>query len=158
MKQHLVRLSKKLITYLWNNYRREHEVPGFIWVIKHKLNSFGFLRVQKSHIFFILLLAITVFPEIWELGEFTYFLFELWKCPFVSQWYKIIITENSPPLFKHIFVQAKENVCVCVCVRVHTHARTQSCSSLLWSMDCSQTSSSVYEIFQARTLEWVAIS
>ena len=34
----------------------------------------------------------------------------------------------------------------------------QSCPTLCDPMDCSLTSSSVHEIFQARVLEWVAIS
>ena len=34
----------------------------------------------------------------------------------------------------------------------------QSCSTLCDPMDCSLPGSSVYEIFQARVLEWVAIS
>ena len=43
-------------------------------------------------------------------------------------------------------------VCVCVC------ACTQSCLTLCDPMDWSPPGSSVHEIFQARTLEWVAIS
>ena len=35
---------------------------------------------------------------------------------------------------------------------------TQSCPTLCNSMDCSLPGSSVYETFQARVLEWVAIS
>ena len=45
-------------------------------------------------------------------------------------------------------------VCVCVCARV----RAQSCLTLCDPMDCSPPGSSVHEIFQARILEWVAIS
>ena len=41
---------------------------------------------------------------------------------------------------------------VCSCVRA------QSCPTLLNPMDCSPPSSSVHGIFQARVLEWVAIS
>ena len=43
-------------------------------------------------------------------------------------------------------------VCVCVCVCV------QSCLTLCNSMDCGLPGSSVHGIFQARILEWVAIS
>ena len=43
-------------------------------------------------------------------------------------------------------------LCVCVCVR------TQLCPILRCPMDCSPPGSSVPGIFQARTLEWVAIS
>ena len=35
---------------------------------------------------------------------------------------------------------------------------TQSCSTLRDPMDCSLPGSSVYGIFQARVLEWVAIA
>ena len=43
-------------------------------------------------------------------------------------------------------------VCVCVCVSA------QSCLTLCDTMDCSPPGSSVCGIFQARILEWVAIS
>ena len=49
-------------------------------------------------------------------------------------------------------------VCVCVCVCVHTHARAKSCLTLCNPMDCRPLGFSVYGIFQARLLEWVAIS
>ena len=51
-------------------------------------------------------------------------------------------------------------VCVCVCVRTRTSARlvAQSCLTLLDHLDYSSSGSSVHEIFQARILEWVAIS
>ena len=47
-------------------------------------------------------------------------------------------------------------VYVCVCVCVCTHA--QLCLALCNPMDCSPLASSVHVIFQARILEWVAIS
>ena len=43
-------------------------------------------------------------------------------------------------------------VCVCVCACVHVHL----CLTLCNPMDCSPPSSSVYGIFQAIILEWVA--
>ena len=46
------------------------------------------------------------------------------------------------------------DVCVCVCVR----SVAQSCSTLCNPMDYSPPGSSVHGIFQARILEWVAIS
>ena len=49
-------------------------------------------------------------------------------------------------------------VCVCVCVRVHTRSVTQSCLILCNPMDHSPPSSSVHRTFQARILQWVAIS
>ena len=47
-------------------------------------------------------------------------------------------------------------MCVCVCVCVRT--RAQSCPTLCGPVDCSLPDSSVHAIFQARILEWVAIS
>ena len=46
------------------------------------------------------------------------------------------------------------SVCVCVCVC----SVYQSCPTLCNPMDCSLPGSSVHGIFQARILEWVAIS
>ena len=45
-------------------------------------------------------------------------------------------------------------VCVCVCTRMHAQSRPILCDF----MNCSPPSSSVYGIFQARILEWVATS
>ena len=53
-------------------------------------------------------------------------------------------------------------VCVCVCVCVYTLARAhtlaQLCPTLCNPMDYNLPDSFVYGIFQARILEWVAIS
>ena len=49
-------------------------------------------------------------------------------------------------------------VCVCVCVCVCTHLVAQSCKTLCDPMECSPSGCSVYGIFQARILEWVAIA
>ena len=53
-------------------------------------------------------------------------------------------------------------VCVCVCVCAHTCARAfsvaQSYPALCGLIDCSLPGSSVHGIFQARILDWVAIS
>ena len=46
------------------------------------------------------------------------------------------------------------NLCVCVCVSVGT----MSCPTLCDPMNCSLPGFSVHGIFQARILEWVAIS
>ena len=51
---------------------------------------------------------------------------------------------------------SKRCVCVCVCVRARLVAK--SCLTLFDPMDCSLPGSSVHGIFQARVLEWVAIS
>ena len=47
-------------------------------------------------------------------------------------------------------------MCACTCVCACTHV--QSCLSLCNPMDCGLSRSSVHGIFQARILEWVAIS
>ena len=43
---------------------------------------------------------------------------------------------------------------VCVCA----HARAQTCPNVYSPVECSLLGSSVYGIFQASILEWVAIS
>ena len=55
----------------------------------------------------------------------------------------------TPSPFDNVF---KWHSCVCKC------SVTQSCPVLCDPMDCSPPGSSVHGIFQARTLEWVAIS
>ena len=50
----------------------------------------------------------------------------------------------------HILAIVNNCVCVCVCV--------QLCPTLCDPMDCSPSGSSVHGIFQARILEWVAVS
>ena len=49
-------------------------------------------------------------------------------------------------------------VCVCVCVCVCAHMHAQSCPALCNPMDCGLPGFSIHGIFQARILEWVAIS
>ena len=49
-------------------------------------------------------------------------------------------------------------VCVCVCARARACSDAQSCLTLFNSMDWIPLGFSVHEIFQARILEWVAIS
>ena len=51
-----------------------------------------------------------------------------------------------------------QKLCVCVCVRVCARALSHSVLILCDSMDCSPPGSFVHGIFQARILEWVAIS
>ena len=55
--------------------------------------------------------------------------------------------------FYFLLIIAHVNTPVCVCVPV-----TQPCPALCDPMDCSLVGSSVHRIFQARILEWVAIS
>ena len=45
-----------------------------------------------------------------------------------------------------------------MCVCMHARSAAQSCLTLCDPMDCSPPGSSVHGIFQARILEWVAIS
>ena len=50
---------------------------------------------------------------------------------------------------------------MCVCVYVCIHMKSEVAQSYLTpydSMDCSLPGSSIHGIFQARVLEWVAIS
>ena len=63
------------------------------------------------------------------------------------------------------FIFARQNlriweiyVCVCVCVHACVHACAQLCPTLCNPMDCTPPGYSVQGIFQARKLEWVAIS
>ena len=49
-------------------------------------------------------------------------------------------------------------VCVCLCVSVCVCVRDQFCSTVYDPINCSLPGSSVHRIFQARILEWVAIS
>ena len=56
------------------------------------------------------------------------------------------------------FHKSLGRVCVCVCVCVRACIGTQLCLSLYDIINCSLPGSSVHRIFQARTLEWVAIS
>ena len=59
-----------------------------------------------------------------------------------------------------IFFNVAVSVCVCVCARAHVrmHMDPQLCPTLCDPVDCSLPGSSVHRIFQARILEWVAIS
>ena len=54
--------------------------------------------------------------------------------------------------WKHFAKHQLQCVCMCVWAQLFSH------SALCDPMDCSQPGSSVYGIFQARKLEWVAIS
>ena len=76
-------------------------------------------------------------------------------------WFSVI----SRYLWHHILEKKERNhvqlfhghlVCVCVCVCVCVYA--QSSLTLCEPMDCSSSGSSVHGIFQARILQWVAIS
>ena len=53
-------------------------------------------------------------------------------------------------------------MCVCVCISIYVYESesevTQSCLTLCDAMDCSLPIFSIHGIFQARVLEWVAIS
>ena len=59
----------------------------------------------------------------------------------------------------HKVIQLCLYVCVCVYVCVYyIYKHVQSCSTLCDHVNCSPPGSSVHGIFQARILEWVAIS
>ena len=90
-------------------------------------------------------------PFTWPLNSLTWvFIFPPWKSfllMFLPLWILI-----------HIILTGAVSVCVCVCACVRMHACTQLCPTLCDCMDCIPLASSVHGIFQARILEWVAIS
>ena len=59
---------------------------------------------------------------------------------------------------KKKYNQIVTNLCVCVCVCMCGYSGAQSCPTLCKPMDCSLPGSSVHGVFQAKILEWVAIS
>ena len=64
-----------------------------------------------------------------------------------------LLSQNGLPL-NHL----TQCVCVCVCARAFMCVQLlQSCPTLCDPNDCSLQGSSVYGIFQARLLEWVAM-
>ena len=67
---------------------------------------------------------------------------------------QLTLTYYDPaiPLLDMYIVSVCVFMCVCVCVR------TQPCTTLYDPKDCSPPGSSVLGIFQARILEWGAIS
>ena len=65
------------------------------------------------------------------------------------------------PEIRHLVCQGLIKIIMCVGVelrKIQFSSVTQSCPTLCDPMDCSSPGSSVREIFQARILEWVAIS
>ena len=85
----------------------------------------------------------------------------------MGTWWLLTGTElPSTHLTKAMRLTSMGKVCVCVCVSVcvsvcacacaHVHA--ELCPILCDPIDCSLPDSSVRGIFQARVLEWVAIS
>ena len=63
-----------------------------------------------------------------------------------------------PHTQNHIIIKYIERHYICVCVCVCVCVCTQLCPTLCDPMDCNLPDSSVHGIFQARLLEWVAIS
>ena len=134
-------------------------------IISTMLWRFAFLFVSVSFYitYFKSLLAVYIFKS------FTFQVFdwtlELWNVPlwakfspevyFVVWWLlshkrlgilRIFMIQVSPAFHLHTFY-----ILMCVC------SVAQQCLTL-WQMDCSLTGSSVHGSFQARILEWVAIS
>ena len=77
---------------------------------------------------------------------------------------KIPITFFQEVFLIKVFIEIIE-ICVCVCVCVCARAHARMCAHMLSHVltlcnpvDCSLLGSSVHGIFQARILEWVAIS
>ena len=69
-------------------------------------------------------------------------------CVCVCNWVTLRYSRNSHNIVNQLCVCAHVHVCVLV---------AQSCLTFCDPMDCSLPGSSVYGIFQARTLGWVAI-
>ena len=67
---------------------------------------------------------------------------------------KLIQSGCQAEWFSNSAVRACARVCVCMCVCMHV----QSCSTLCDPTNCGPPCSSVHEFFQARILEWVAVS
>ena len=69
-------------------------------------------------------------------------------------WGQRVWIELPAPRLHGLALQSphQQNKVMCVC------SVTQLCSTLCDPVDCSAPGSSVHGIFQARTLEWVAIS
>ena len=75
-------------------------------------------------------------------------------------------TEDAVSVIKRPNIFGDNNVCHMAITHTHTHTHTHCCFCLVaWScptlwdpIDCSLPDSSVRGIFQARILEWVAIS
>ena len=78
---------------------------------------------------------------IWFLHTPLFFFFKFY---FIFKLYKIVL------VMPNIIMNPPQNVCMCML--------SQSCPTLCDPMDCSPPDSSVHGIFQARILEWVAIS
>ena len=77
--------------------------------------------------------------------------------PHISWFYNAAMLTSIPNIMTvYLIYSMKHLLCVCVCVCVCVHA--QSCSTLCDLIDCSPPGSSVHWIFQARLLEWVALS
>ena len=76
------------------------------------------------------------------------------------QWFRTGINNNISPILSQCF---QNTVCICVCVcrgglEGAVCSVTQLCLTACDPMDCSPPGSSVHGIFQARILEWAAIS
>ena len=103
-----------------------------------------------------------------EIGENTYFFLilknsthkqkQMTKDPIIQQHPAILVSSTlfppSPPQ------RRLWNVCLLKCTQlvIQVCVRPQSCLTLRDGMDCSPPGSSVYGTFQARTLEWAALS
>ena len=74
-------------------------------------------------------------------------------------WLRIHVTAQGMQVLSLVWgLRSRVCVCVYVCVRVCMRTRAQLYPTLCDPMDCSLPGSSVHGIFQARILEWVAIS
>ena len=91
-----------LLYYLWKHYIRDHGVPGFIWMIKHELNNFGFLRVQK--ISYFLCSSLGNYNLSWNLRAWRTNIFSIWTLKIsICVWVvEIYCSRKFSCLFKYI--------------------------------------------------------
>ena len=57
-----------------------------------------------------------------------------------------------------VYIYTRTHMCMCIYIYENESEVAQSCPALCDPMDCGLPGSSVHGIFQARVLEWVAIS
>ena len=84
----------------------------------------------------------------------------LWAAPFciLCSFYTICICPYIFPSWKEFPKEWRQGITGDKCLEVKWSEIAQSCPTLCDRMDCSLPGSSVHGIFQARILEWVAIS
>ena len=64
--------------------------------------------------------------------------------------YIYIYFTNGKYVYTYMCIHVCMHICCCLVMKL--------CPTFLWPLDCSPSGSSVHGIFQARILEWVAVS